>query len=123
MRHDKNHASSDMDRRILFVQFADRSAYPPLEHSSRLLAHRGWDVVLLGTSGIGIKNLRFLAHPCIRLKKINLKAAGWIQKLQYLFFFFWTLVWTLRWKPQWIYASDPLACPIVWFTQKITNVK
>jgi glycosyltransferase involved in cell wall biosynthesis len=112
-----------MNRSILFVQFTDPSVYPPLEHSSRLLANRGWDVVILGTRANGIDNLRFPAHPRIRIKKIGFVPGGWKQKLQYLFFVYWTLYWTWRWKPQWVYASDPLACPGVWLAQKLTNVR
>ena len=36
-------------RRILYIQFTDPAVYPPLEHSSRLLADRGWEVLILGT--------------------------------------------------------------------------
>src|SRR5262249_46179680 len=31
--------------------------------------------------------------------------------------------WTWRWRPSWIYASDPLACPVVWLIQKLLNVR
>jgi glycosyltransferase involved in cell wall biosynthesis len=112
-----------MGRRILFVQFTDPVAYPPLEHSSHLLASRGWDVVFLGVKGIGIENMQFVPHSGIQVKKIPFMGKGVGQKIQYLTFFWWVLYWTIRWKPHWIYASDPLACPIVWFTQKVIGVK
>src|SRR2546428_3847291 len=100
-----------MHRRVLFIQFTDPSAYPPLEHASHLLASRAWNVVLLGTSATGLNDLRILAHPRIRVKKIKFISGGWKQKLQYGLFLLWALYWTIRWKPHWIYASDPLSCP------------
>src|SRR5262249_52397275 len=53
---------------------------------------------------------------------IGFAQAGWMQKLQYIFFFFVTLYWTLRWRPSWIYASDAPVCPIVWLVQRIVHV-
>src|SRR6266511_5118997 len=100
-----------MSRRVLYVQFTDPAAYPPVEHSSTLLAERGWEVFILGTGTLGDINLQLRPIPRIRLKKIRFVHGGWAQKLQYLVFFCWTLYWTSRWQPQWIYASDPLACP------------
>jgi glycosyltransferase involved in cell wall biosynthesis len=120
---DENHGKQLLSRSILFVQYADPSAYPPLEHSSRLLANRGWNVDFLGTGARGIDNLRFPIHPRIRIKKLRFMTGGWRQKLQYLRFIYFTLYWTWRWKPQWIYASDPPACPGVWLAQKLTNVR
>src|SRR5262245_10387602 len=120
---DKERARQLLNRRILFVQYTDPSAYPPLEHSSRFLANRGWDVVMLGIRAIGTDKFRFLVHPHIRIKQIGFVRGGWQQKLHYLFFAYWTLYWAWRWKPQWVYASDPLACPGVWLAQKLTNVR
>jgi len=37
---------------------------------------------------------------------------GWRQKLNYVRFGLWVLLWALLWRPQWIYASDPLSCPV-----------
>src|SRR5947209_2328156 len=100
--------SAVTSRRILYVLFTDPAAYPPVEHSSRILADRGWNVVLLGTGTRDNHNLQLPAHPRIHLEKSRFVQGGWMQKVQYLLFFFSTLYWTWRWKPQWIYASDPL---------------
>jgi glycosyltransferase involved in cell wall biosynthesis len=104
----------------LYVQYTDAAAYPPIEHSSALLAERGWDVVLLG---IGKHNFDFPTHPRISVKRIGFVDGGVRQKLQYLLYFLWTLYWVVRWRPQWIYASDPLACPIVWWICRMIRVK
>ena len=37
-------------------------------------------------------------------------------------YFFWTLVWVWCWRPQWLYASDPLSCPVAWLVQRLVRV-
>jgi glycosyltransferase involved in cell wall biosynthesis len=110
-----------MDRRIIYVQFTNPAAYPPLEHSSALLADRGWEVLLLGA--VGKLDLELPVHSRLRVRKIRLPQGGWSQKLQYLFFFCWVLLWTWRLRPRWIYASDPFSCPVVWWTRKIFGLR
>jgi hypothetical protein len=77
-----------MTRRISYVQFTDSAAYPPVEHSSKLLAERGWQVFILGTGTLGDLNLQLPTHDRISLKKIGFVQAGWMQKLQHILFFF-----------------------------------
>jgi glycosyltransferase involved in cell wall biosynthesis len=112
-----------MGRRILYVQFTDPAAYPPVEHSAVLLAERGWDVLLLGTGTSGDLKLELPAHPRIRVRKMRFVGAGWKQKLNYIAFLLWIFYWILRWRPQWIYASDSLAAPLAWLVQKLTKVR
>src|SRR5262245_23653455 len=83
-----------MSQRILYIQFTDPAAYPPLEHSSRLLADRGWQVLFLGTGTRDELPLRLPSHPNIRVKKFPFVQGGWRQKAQYILFFFMTLYWT-----------------------------
>ncbi|MGA2594174.1 MAG: glycosyltransferase [Bryobacteraceae bacterium] len=97
--------------RVLYIQYTNPAGYPPLEHSSRILADAGWQVLFLGTRARGTAALRFPAHPNIRLRYLNFCPAGWRQKLHYLFFCLWVFGWVMIWRPRWIYASDPLACP------------
>lgn len=99
-------------KRILYIQYTNPAGYPPLEHSSRILADDGWQVLLLGTHALGSAALRFPPHPNIRVRYMRFAAAGWRQKLHYLLFCFWVAAWVAIWRPTWIYASDPLACPL-----------
>ncbi len=98
--------------RILYVQYTNPAGYPPLQHSSRILADRGWEVLFLGTGAFGAYNLRFPSHPRITVRQMNFCPAGWRQKLQYARYCAWVLFCTITWRPEVIYASDPLACPI-----------
>jgi glycosyltransferase involved in cell wall biosynthesis len=98
--------------RILYVQYTNPAGYPPLEHSSRILAGTGWQVLFLGTGAYGADNLRFPPHPNIRVRKMAFCPAGWRQKLHYLRFVLWVLAWALWWRPRCVYASDLLSCPV-----------
>jgi glycosyltransferase involved in cell wall biosynthesis len=109
-------------RRILYIQFTDPAGYPPLAHSSVLLANRGWDVLFLGVGGNKENSLKLASVSRLRVKLIRYFEGGWRQKLQYIFFFCWTLWCTWRWKPQWIYASEPLSCPVAWWNRRLTGV-
>jgi glycosyltransferase involved in cell wall biosynthesis len=98
--------------RILYVQFTNPAAYPPLEHSARLLADAGWDVMFLGTRALGADRLEFQPHQHIRVKHQPFVPGGWRQKVLYARFLLWVLGWVLVWRPRWVYASDHLACPV-----------
>ena len=98
-------------RRILFIQYTNPAIYPPLEHSSRILANSGWQVLFLGTGSQGADSLRFKPHERIEVRQMPFCPAGWRQKLHYARFVLWALWWVLRWKPEWTYASDLLSCP------------
>ena len=97
---------------ILYLQHTNPGNYPPLEHSSRILANEGWKVLFLGTGAGGADDLRFPLHPRIRVRRLRFTPSGWRQKLHYIGFFLWVLFWTFRWRPGWVYASDPLSCPV-----------
>jgi glycosyltransferase involved in cell wall biosynthesis len=98
--------------RVVYIQYTNPAGYPPLEHSSRILADGGWQVLFLGTRALGAAALRFPPHPNIRVRCLDFCPAGWRQKLHYLFFCLWVLGWVAIWRPRWVYASDSLACPL-----------
>lgn len=112
-----------MAGRVLYVQFADPAAYPPVEHSSHILADKGWDVVLLGTDAFGSDDMVLSQHPRIAKKNIPLRNTGWLLKAQYIFFSVWCFYWVARWRPAWVYASDPLAAPTAWLLRKLSRVR
>jgi glycosyltransferase involved in cell wall biosynthesis len=99
-------------KRILYVQYTNPAGYPPLEHSSGILRDAGWQVLFLGTGSFGSDDLRLAPDCQIKVRQLPFREAGWRQKVQYLWFAAWVLAWTLRWRPDWVYASDLLACPV-----------
>ena len=99
-------------KRILYVQYTNPAGYPPLEHSSRLLADRGWQVLFLGGGSSGRADaFAFPPHPRIEVRRWQHQKRGWRQKVHYAAFNLWVLHQCWRRKAAWIYASDLLACP------------
>jgi glycosyltransferase involved in cell wall biosynthesis len=112
-----------LSRKIMYLQYTNPAAYPPLEHSSRILADSGWQVLFCGTGSLGANNLRFSPHARITIRQLAFSPAGWRQKLHYLQFSLWVLGWTLCWRPAWVYASDLLACPIALLLSALPGVR
>jgi glycosyltransferase involved in cell wall biosynthesis len=98
--------------RVAYVQYTNPGGYPPLEHSSRILASRGWRVLFLGTSAFGSSALTFPRHPSIAVRQLKFCPPGIRQKLHYAWFTLWVLFRVLAFRARWIYASDPLSCPV-----------
>jgi glycosyltransferase involved in cell wall biosynthesis len=113
-----------MSRRILYVQYTNPAGYPPLEHSSRILAECGWDVLFLGTGAAGASDhFEFPPHPRIQVRRLAFIAPGWRQKLHFLWFHLWVLFGILVWRSRWIYASDLMACPIGWLCTFLPGIR
>jgi glycosyltransferase involved in cell wall biosynthesis len=98
--------------RLLYVQYTNPAAYPPLQHSSRIMARNGWEVLFLGTGAVGAGGLSFPAHQRIHVRCLRFSVSGWRQWLSYPLFCLWVLGWMLHWRPSRVYVSDYLACPI-----------
>lgn len=108
--------------RILYLQYQDPAAYPPLEHSSRILAERGWEVVFVGASVTRDASLKLDPHPRVVVKSIGVVPAK-LQGLRYLYFTFYSLCWILFWRPKWIYGSDPIVLPALYVLAKLTAAR
>ena len=115
--------SARLRKLILYVQYTNPGAYPPLEHSSRILADRGWKVHFLGTGSQGANALQFEPYRNIAVNKMRFCPAGWKQKLHYAAYCFWVLGWALFHRPRWVYASDPLSCPVALLLSFIPGVR
>jgi len=100
-------------KRIVYIQYANPACYPALEHSSQILADNDWKVIFLGTESFGTTNaLRLSPHANIEIKKLSFYKSQWLQKAHYISFCVWTILRVLKWRPEWVYLSDPLSCPI-----------
>jgi glycosyltransferase involved in cell wall biosynthesis len=100
-----------MRRRLLYVQFTNPAVYPAIEHSSRIMAERGWDVVLLGTTTQGAEPLEMGEHERIRVRRLPIFHSPWLRKVHYLVWLGWTAAWTKLWRPRYVYASDLQSTP------------
>ncbi len=96
---------------IVYIQFTDPTAYPPLEHSALLLQKEGWKVAFLGVRWPGSVNFSFTPALEAQCHLLPAPPAGWRQKLFYLVYISWILLDASLRRPTWIYASDPMAAP------------
>ncbi len=112
------------DRKILYLQYTNPTAYPPLEHSSRILARNDWQVLFLGIGAQGeANNLLFASHPNIKLRQISSCPPGWRQKLHYIQFCLWVWAWCIYWQPKVVYASDLFSCPMALIISFVPGVR
>src|SRR5437773_1379504 len=70
--------------RVAYVQYTNPAAYPPLEHSSRILVGEGWQILFLGIGALGADALRFPPHERIEVRQMRFSPAGCWQKLHCL---------------------------------------
>jgi glycosyltransferase involved in cell wall biosynthesis len=112
-----------MNKRILYIQYNKPAAFPPLEHSSLILADHGWEVLFLGISLSDVEGITFPSHERIRVKLLPACPRGWRQKIHFLFFCVWSCWWTISWRPSWIYASDYLSAPAALIIKKLIGMK
>ena len=108
---------------MLYTQYTNPAGYPPLEHSSRILADNGWQVLFLGTGAYGADALQLPSHPNVAVRRMPFCAGGWRQKLHYLRFLRWSLAWGVRFRPAWVYASDPLSAPVALLLGRLPGVR
>ena len=95
---------------VVYIQYTNPAAYPPLEHSSQILAKMGYDVVFLGAFAFSADNLTMVRNPAIRIRRLPNFGDGALLKLNYLIFVMWCVFLCLWNRPQWVYASDLLSC-------------
>jgi glycosyltransferase involved in cell wall biosynthesis len=98
--------------RLLYVQFTNPAIYPPLEHSSRFMAKRGWDVVLLGTTTQGAESMEMDEHERVRVLRLSIFRSTSLRRLHYLVWLGWAMAWTLLWRPRCVYTSDARSTPV-----------
>jgi glycosyltransferase involved in cell wall biosynthesis len=107
----KTESRSSRGARVLYIQYTNPAAYPPLENGAQLLAEAGCEVRLLGTAVQGPPGLR-IAKPGIDFRLIDTRLPGRLRHLHYFRYLAWALWHVLVWRPHWIYASDFWVAPI-----------
>lgn len=103
---------------ILFIQFSNSGAYPPIQNAITLCLREGLEVKVLCVESEGASSLRFpeaLEKITRRLQRSRGRLA-----LIFLFLRFCVLViWRmLSNRKQWLYASDPMSAPVAFWAKK-----
>ncbi len=110
-------------RRILYIQYTNPAAYPPLEHSSQILTSRGWEAEFCGLKGRGGASLELPPNPRVSVRQMNWCNPGMKQKFHYLFFHIWIAWRAWRFRPHWIYCSDALSTSSSLLIRRLTGCR
>ncbi len=109
--------------KILFIQFSNSAAYPPIQNAVNLCLRDGHEVNILCVEAEGAESLRFPEN----IEKITqrLSRSSGRLGLMLLFIKFCSLVfWKVLLSPkQWLYASEPMAAPAAYYAKKIIGCK
>ncbi len=100
-------------RRVLYVQYTNPGAYPPLLHGARLFADAGWKVVSLGIRVRRTESLEGGDQAGIHTFRLPYCGPGILQRIHYALFWVSCVATVAVFRPRWIYASDQLSCPVV----------
>lgn len=109
--------------KILWIQFSNSAAYPPIQNAVNLCLREGHEVNILCIEPEGAASLRFPEN----IEKITrrLSSSGGRLGLMLLFIKFCSLVfWNTLINPgQWLYASEPMAAPVAYYAKKILRCR
>jgi glycosyltransferase involved in cell wall biosynthesis len=111
------------DRRVLYIQYTDPAAYPPLEHSAHILADAGWNVQLVAITSYGARGMQMRKHERILITRVGGRSGGAGGLMKYAAFAARTARIAQRFRPAWIYASDALSAPAAMIAQKLTGAR
>ena len=117
--------SSDL-KRILYIQYVDPFLWPVLVHGSNLLASKGHKIIILGAQSVSNPSdrIKMKVHQNISIKLLGYVSPGLLQKIHYLLFNLWVLAYVIIWRPDVVYASEKLVCPIAYYIKRIfTKIK
>ena len=107
--------------RVLYVQYTNPGAYPPLVRGSQLLAESGAEVVMLGVQVTGLEALNVAGGPGIEVRLMPSARGGWRLKAHYARYAAWVGREGAGWRPDWIYASDLLSAPVALMLASVTS--
>lgn len=109
---------------VVYIQYTNPAGYPPLEHSSRILADLGWKVTFVGCGASGeADRFEFPPHDNINVLRWKFPKPGWRQKLHFFLWIWWAVWVTIRVRASLIYASEPLSCPAAWVASYLPGRK
>lgn len=106
-------------KKILYLQFTNPAAFPPLENSSWLLAESGWKVKFLGTEALGVSSVRFPFHPNIEVCLAPYRFPGILQKFFYGVYLLKAFKEILLGDYRCVYVSDLFSCPVGWVASRV----
>lgn len=105
--------------KILFIQFSNSGAYPPVQNAVSLCLLDGHDVNVLCVESEGSASLRF-PQPIEKITRRLSRSSGRLGLLLLFVRFTVLVLWKSLLNPsQWLYASDPMSAPVAYYAKKI----
>lgn len=110
-------------KKILYIQFFNPIHCPVLIHGCNILAYKGWKLLLLGIQNIAdpSNRMEMKLHRNITMKLLRYVKPGVQRQLQYMYFNLLVLLKIIFWRPQILYASEKLVCPIAYIIKNLSN--
>ena len=99
-------------KRIVYIQYTNPAAYPPLIHSSAILAERGWEVLFLAIPARGAAALTVPRNARVHVRQLGSVSGGTLGSIKYACYAARALVAARHFRANWCYASDALSAPI-----------
>ena len=99
-------------KRIVYIQYTNPAAYPPLIHSSAILAERGWEVLFLAIPARGAAALTLPRSSRVHVRQLGSVSGGAVGSIKYARYAARALFTTRHFRADWCYASDALSAPI-----------
>lgn len=109
-------------KHIVYIQYTDPAAYPPLIQSSRILIQAGWSVTFIGIKQRDYKELDLDRRYAFNEHYLFEVQPGIRQKLHYAWFIVWSIGWVLRSRATHVYLSQPMAVPVGWVINHLLNL-
>ena len=97
--------------RVLYIHYGNPGGYPPLEHSSAILAEVGAEVLVVGTTAAWMNRMAWPDRPGVTVDVMRRRESGAGQKIDYLRFAARAVHLARRHRPHWLYVSDATAAP------------
>jgi glycosyltransferase involved in cell wall biosynthesis len=110
-------------KRIVYIQYTNPAAYPPLTHSSAILAERGWEVLFLGITALGAAAFTLPVHRGIRARRLGGTSGGSLSSIKYATFAVRALAAAKQFRADWCYASDAFSAPIALALKTLSRVR
>ncbi len=110
-------------KKILYVQYTNPAAFPPLENSAWVLAESGWQVNFIGTEALGVENIKFPFHTNIKIDLIPFCYPGLRQKLHFIRYNLKCFKAIVLGRYSYLYISDLFSCPLGWIAASCLGVK
>jgi len=111
------------NKKIIYLQYSNPGAFPPLENSAWVLAEAGWKVKFVGTKALGTDSIQIPSHQNIVVELAPFCYPGIRQKIHFLFYSLRCLKEILLGRYDCVYVSDLFSCPAGWIASSLFGVR